>query len=63
MMTSSKTLLLLSVLALIGTLTMPPTHEATAQPQWKKQKKWAAKKKNCPLQFAPGARKPMRVCS
>jgi hypothetical protein len=62
MLTTGRVLLCLSVVALIGTIAMPPVHEAVAQMQWKKkQKQWAAKK-NCPLQFTPGGRRPTRAC-
>ena len=70
MLMSGKILLCLSVLALMGTLAMPPVHEATAQMHWKK-KQWAAKKKwggkkhwgarkNCRLQFEPGGGRGLR---
>ena len=73
MRTIRRVLLCLSALALVGTLVMPPIHEAAAQPHWKKswKKKGAWKKgawkkgagkKGCAMQFTPGGRMPKRVC-
>jgi hypothetical protein len=60
-------LVCLSVAALLGTLAVPPLPEAAGQTQGKKKQQAATKKAgggkaSCPMGFAPGARKPQRIC-